>query len=132
MKPKTIRQTVTFAGATPHDIYELLMDSKKHTAFSGGAARIGTKIGGVFSAYDGYITGKNLELVKDKKIVQQWHASDWPDDALSIATFVLTKTKTGTKLTFTQTDVPQEFYADIKQGWVDFYWVPMKEYLARG
>ena len=40
---KTIRQQATIRGATPHDIYETIMDSKKHTKLSGSrtAARGG-------------------------------------------------------------------------------------------
>ncbi len=34
-------------------------------------------------------------------------------------------------LTFTQTDVPDEFYEDISQGWRDYYWKPMKEMLDK-
>ncbi len=73
-----IRQSVTFK-ATPHEVYEALMDSRKHARFTHEPARISRKVGGAFSAYSGYITGTNLELVPDKKIVQAWHAQDWPE-----------------------------------------------------
>jgi uncharacterized protein YndB with AHSA1/START domain len=72
---KLIQQTVTFK-ASPHDVYEALMDSKKHAAFSGGKASISRKVGGRISAYDGYITGKNIELIPDQEIVQDWRAVD--------------------------------------------------------
>ncbi|MBI3232331.1 MAG: SRPBCC domain-containing protein, partial [Candidatus Doudnabacteria bacterium] len=62
------------------------MDSKKHSAITGGAASISRKIGGKVSAYDGYISGKNVELVADKKIVQTWRASDWEDGHFSLVT----------------------------------------------
>ncbi len=66
--PKTIRQTVTFK-ASPHEVYEALMNSRRHAKFSGGKARLSRKVGGKFTAYDGYIEGTNLELAPDKKIV---------------------------------------------------------------
>jgi activator of HSP90 ATPase len=128
LKVKTIQQTATIK-ATRHAVYEALMDSKQHGQFTGGAAKISRKVGGKFSVYDGYASGKNLKLIPDRKIVQTWRADDWPDGHYSQCTFELTPTKTGTKLTFTQTDVPVEFYKDIKQGWIDFYWKPMKELL---
>ncbi len=106
------------------------MDSKKHAKFTGSAARISRKVGGKISAYDGYITGENVELVEDKKIVQLWRGSDWPEGVLSKATFSLKKVKGGTKLSFMQTGVPDEQYAPMKQGWIDFYWTPMKEALS--
>jgi len=34
-------------------------------------------------------------------------------------------------MTFTQSDVPVKFYEDIKQGWIDYYWTPMKEMLEK-
>ncbi len=130
METRTIRQSVTFK-ATPHDVYEALMDSKKHSQFSGGEAIISREVGGKFTAFDGYSEGTNLELVPDKKIVQTWRASDWPEGHYSTVTFSLSEVKGGTKLTFTQTEVPAEQYKDISQGWHDFYWTPMKQMLEK-
>ena len=129
IKTRTIRQSATFK-VSPHAVYDALMDSKKHGEFTGGAAKISRKVGGKFSVYDGYATGKNLELKPDRLIVQTWRADDWPEGHSSQVTFELTPTKTGTKLTFTQTGVPVEFYKDIKQGWIDFYWKPMAKLFA--
>lgn len=124
--PKTIRQSVTFKVA-PHEVYEALMDSRKHAKFTGAKARISSAVGGKISAYDDYISGTNLELIPDKKIVQAWRGSDWPKDHYSKATFLLKKVKGGTRLTFTQSGVPDQHYESIKQGWIDHYWTPMKE-----
>ena len=63
MKTKTIRQSVTFK-TSPHVIYEMLMDSRKHAKFTGEKASISRKIGGKFTAYAGYIHGVNLNLVQ--------------------------------------------------------------------
>ena len=72
---KVIHQTVTLK-VPPHEVYEALMDSRKHAAFTGGKAKISRAVGGKFSAYDNYIAGKNVDLVPDKKIVQDWRAVD--------------------------------------------------------
>ena len=130
MKTKTIKQTAVFK-VSPHEVYEALMDSKKHSEFSGEDAKISRKVGGSFSAYSGYAVGKNLKLVADKKIVQSWRGSDWPEGHYSTATFKLKKIPGGTKLIFTQTDVPEEFYADVSDGWKEFYWKKMKEMLEK-
>ncbi len=143
MKTKTIKQTIIFK-TNPQQVYQALMDSKLHSKFTGSKAKISKKVGGKFSAYDGYIEGVNLELVKDKKIVQKWRGADWPrkTDAdkklasnkglhFSTANFSLVKTKTGTKLTFTQTGVPQEHAKAISDGWHEHYWEPMKEMLEK-
>jgi activator of HSP90 ATPase len=127
---KTIRQTVTFK-ASPHDIYESLMDEKKHAQFTGAKVKISHKTGGKFDIWDGEISGENLELVPDKKIVQTWRYSDWPEGQFSTATFTLEAVDGGTKLTLNQSGVPDEAYEDIKQGWKDYYWTPLKKYLAK-
>jgi activator of HSP90 ATPase len=130
MKTKTIYQTVSIK-ATPHEVYETLMDSKKHAELVGAEARINKKVGSKFSIYGGEIEGVNLELVPDTKIVQSWRYSDWPEGHYSKATFLLEESKGGTKLTFTQTEVPEELYEDVAQGWKDYYWQPMKETLEK-
>jgi activator of HSP90 ATPase len=130
METRTIKQSVTIK-ASPHDVYEALMDSKKHANFTGGKAIISRKIGGKFTAYDGYAGGINLELVPDKKIVQTWRASDWPEGHYSQVTFALKTIAGGTRLAFTQTDVPVEFADDVSQGWRDYYWAPLKEMLEK-
>jgi uncharacterized protein YndB with AHSA1/START domain len=126
--PKTIRQQVTLPSS-PHDVFEALMDSAKHAAFTGEPATISREVGGQFAASDSYITGINLELVPDTRIVQQWHASDWPEDAQSRATFALTAVPGGTRLTFTQSGVPDEAYESIRDGWIEYYWTPLKAWL---
>lgn len=130
MKTKIIKQSATFK-APPHEVYEALMDSRKHARFTGGKASISREVGGKFTAYDGYIDGVNLELVPDQKIVQSWRASDWPEKHYSTVTFALKELNSGTRLTFTQTGVPEEFYEEIKQGWHDYYWNPMKQLLEK-
>jgi activator of HSP90 ATPase len=131
MKTKTIRQSVTFK-TSPHAVYEALMDSRKHARFTGAKAKISRKVNGRFTAYDGYIEGIQLDLVPDKKIVQAWRGSDWPEGHFSKATFSLKKIKNGVRLTFTQSGVPSQNYRDINQGWRDYYWKPMKEMLGEG
>ena len=130
MSNKTVKQTITFK-ANPHKVYEALMDSRKHAKFTGSKASISRKVGGKFSVFDGYSEGTNIELIQDQKIVQTWHASDWPEGHYSKVTFSLKEINGGTKLTFTQAGVPEEQYDDISQGWRDFYWMPMKEMLEK-
>jgi activator of HSP90 ATPase len=127
---KTIKQTVTFK-ASPHDIFEMLMDSKKHSEFTEAAAKISRKVGGSFSTWDGYSTGVNLELVEDKKIVQKWRGSDWPKGVYSIVTIELKAVDGKTKLIFTQTGVPEDQYKSVSDGWVEFYWDRMKKALEK-
>jgi activator of HSP90 ATPase len=127
---KTILQTESFA-AEPSIVYDLIMDEKRHAAFTGAAARIGSKVGEAFSAYGGSCLGTHLELVKGRKIVQTWRQRDWPEGHFSIATFMFAPGPgpESTTLTFIQTGVPAEAYDAIDSGWKDHYWRPMRDML---
>jgi activator of HSP90 ATPase len=129
MKTKTLRQSVSFSAA-PNEVYGLLMDSRKHAGFSGESASISRKVGGKFRCYGGWIEGKNVELVKDRKIVQMWRGKDWPKGHYSKVTFRLSRKGRGTKLEFTQSGLPTSKYKDISEGWREHYWGKMKTYLG--
>jgi activator of HSP90 ATPase len=129
MNTKTIKQSVVINNANPHEIYELLMNSKKHTELINSKSTISPKVGGKFKIYDGYIEGTNIMLEKDKKIVQKWRGEEdcWPKDHYSILKIQLEKVESGTKLTLKQSEVPEECYDSFYKGWYDFYWKPMQE-----
>lgn len=125
----TIRQTVEF-DAPPHAVFEALLDSKKHAAFTGSKASISRKVGGKISAWDGYIEGKNLRVEKDKVIVQSWRTTDFSEsDPDSQVMFHFSKKGKGTRLIFVHSKVPDRLTEEFRQGWIDSYWVPLKAYL---
>ena len=126
MKTKNITQEV-FIFATPSNVYHALMDSKIHSKFTGDIARIGKTVGDQFSAFNGYATGENLELKPNKLIVQSWRSSDWPKGHYSTVYFELKPEKNDTLLKFHQTGVPGEYVEDISNGWMEYYWNPIKE-----
>jgi|SRR5712691_8301700 len=126
---KTIHQTATIRGATPHDVYETLMDSK-NTKPSVSRTTVSRRVGGPFRVGRD-LEGTNLALIKDKKIVQSWRANNWPTGRYSKATFALAKTRGGTRITFTQTSVPDEFHREIRDGWREHYWEPLKKQFAK-
>src|SRR6516162_9060677 len=61
MQTKTLQQTVTFK-ASPQEVYDMLMDSKKHRSLSGEPAKISNKVGGKFTAWGSHLSGINLVL----------------------------------------------------------------------
>ena len=128
-KTRTIRQSATFKAGVA-DVYEILMDAGKHAALTGSEVKTSRRVGGKFSIYGGDIEGVNLELVPGRKIVQSWRYSDWPAGHYSTATFSLNEVSGGTRLTFTQTGVPEASYDDISKGWREYYWQPMKKMLG--
>jgi activator of HSP90 ATPase len=128
--PKTIRQTASFK-AGPRAVYEALMDSRKHAAFSGMPARIDKRVGGRFTAYGGYLEGVTIELVPNRRIVQFWRSKNWPAHYYSTVTFDLAPERGGTRLRFTQEGVPVKDYAAKRSGWTSQYWEKMKRFLER-
>src|SRR6266567_8107888 len=66
-----------FHNATAAVLYELFMDSEKHSAATGAPAKISHKVGGKWSAHGGMISGKNLVLVPNRMIVQTWRSNEW-------------------------------------------------------
>ena len=132
MKMQTIQQEIIFA-APAHKVYELLMDEKLHAEFTESDVSININIGGVFSIYDGYITGKNVELIKNKKIVQLWRAEEpaWPKQHFSEVIFNFSEHKNfETILIFEHRYVPEAVAKSIENGWVKYYWEPMKAWIA--
>lgn len=126
---QNIHQTVIF-GASPHDVYEALMDEKIHASFTDSEAKISRQAGGNFTAYDGYISGRNVELIPDRKIVQEWRAVDWKPEQISLVTFELSAVQEGTQLVFTHSSLPEGSEDEFAQGWIDNYWDPMRKFFA--
>jgi activator of HSP90 ATPase len=131
LKTTTITQRVVIP-ALPDEVYEAFTNAKKHSEVTGGKATGNPTIGSKFTAWDGYILGKNLELEKDKKIVQEWVTSDWPQ-GYPPSKLELTFREVGgkTELTMVHSDVPAEREDELKQGWIDFYWEPLKAHFRK-
>jgi activator of HSP90 ATPase len=130
METKTLKQKVTF-DASPKELYEMIMDQKKHAEFTGSTVSMSNEVSGKFDVFDGYCRGYNIELIEPDKIIQAWHFQEdgWPDDHYSICTFEFKPTGGKTRLLFTQTGIPEHKVEELKGGWKQFYWNPMKDYL---
>ncbi len=129
-KTKIIEQEILI-NCAPHEIYEAFMDSKIHSKFTEGKAKISREIGGKFSVFEGDLNGKNVELIPDKKIVQTWRSEgeNWPKGYYSTITIILEPVDTGTLIKFKHVDIPEGAYESVKEGWDNYYWEPLKELL---
>ena len=129
VKTVTIRDRVILPG-NPIDVYNAYIDAKLHAEFTGSPASSDPRVGGRFEAWGGYISGSYIELVQGEKIVQEWVSSDFPEDAApSRVEIVLRKVVDGVELTMVHSGVPEEIADDIRKGWVDYYWDPLRDYL---
>ncbi|MFI5234874.1 MAG: SRPBCC domain-containing protein [Gemmatimonadales bacterium] len=123
-----IHQEVDFA-APPARIYEALLDQAKFAAFSGRPATLDRAAGGAFTLFGGPITGRNIELIPNQRIVQAWRVANWPDGVWSIVRFELKPQGTGTRLIFDHTGFPASERDHLVAGWETNYWAPLKKYL---
>lgn len=132
---QSIHQEITFK-ASPNRVYDALLDSKRFSDFTGGAAaRIDREAGGAFSCFGGVITGRNIELLPDQRIVQAWRVGNWPDGIYSIVKFELQAHGSETRLVMDHSGFPEHLRAHLNGeesdgGWQRQYWEPLKKYLA--
>jgi activator of HSP90 ATPase len=128
---KTIRQKIFLPSVVPADVYDAFVSAKRHAAFTGSPATGAARVGGRFHAFDGYVSGVHRELVKGRKVVQDWQTTEWPSDARpSTLQLSFKKVKGGTELRMVHSNVPAEQADGYRQGWIDYYWTPLKTYFS--
>ena len=128
---KTIIQKIVFKNTTSKILYDLYMNPKKHSLVTGAPAVISAKEGTVYSAHGGYITGKNLHLIKDKLIVQTWRAQGWDKSDID-STFIINLEQKGNNVVLhaIHANLPDKHSEHIDKGWHDHYWNRWKQHLA--
>jgi activator of HSP90 ATPase len=127
---KAIQQTVRFA-ATPEKLFEMYLDSQKHSAATGGKAKLSRKVGGQFTAWNKQLRGKNLLIVPNRLIVQSWRSTPFrPGDLDSILILQFSKVRGGGRVDLVHVNVPQHDHKSVTKGWPKYYWKPWKKYLA--
>lgn len=114
--------------ATPQAIYQAWLDSKGHTLMTGSPAQASARVGESFSAWDGYIFGRNLELEPGRRIIQAWRTTEFqPSDPDSRLEVILEPEGKGARVTIRHSNLPPDGM-QYKQGWVEFYFEPMRTY----
>lgn len=122
---------VSTIPASPEAVYDAWLDSAAHSAMTGGEATVSDKVGANFTAWDGYIRGKNIELVKGRRIVQSWRTSEFSDaEPDSTVTVTLAPAKGGAEVTLEHSNVPDDHRSYEDGGWEDNYFKPMKAYFS--
>jgi activator of HSP90 ATPase len=120
---KIIKKVYNISTTIDH-VWRALVDSDTIDEWGGGPSKMDSKVGTEFELWNGDIYGKNIEVVKEKKLVQEWFGGDWAKP--SIVTFNLKKDKNETILKLEQINVPEEEFKDIEEGWDEYYLGPMK------
>jgi activator of HSP90 ATPase len=114
--------------AQPDEIYLALTTSVTIQLWSGEPAEMSTEPGSEFSLWDGSITGKNVEFEPGKKIIQQWYFGDHPET--SLVTIKLHPHAQGTSVELRHTNIPDEDYDDIVDGWDTVYFAALHDFYA--
>jgi activator of HSP90 ATPase len=126
------RVFAALTDAKQFDAVTRLSDALKMvTAPNAPATAISTEVGGAFTLFGGYITGLQIEIVRDQRLVQVWRAASWGPGDFSIVKFVLADAGTGTRLIFDHRGFPPGRGAVLASGWFGHYWEPLKKYLAQ-
>lgn len=114
-------------------LYNFFIDSKLHTEITESKAIMSNKIGGKFTAWDGYIQGEIVSLEKNRKIIQKWRTTEFKkNDKDSILEITIKEIgKNRTKLILKHSGLPEGSEEEYKNGWKEFYISPLKEFIKK-
>jgi activator of HSP90 ATPase len=113
-------------------LYRAFLDSDVHSEFTGSPAEIDERIGGSFSAWDGYISGTIVDLNKNRSITQKWRTTDFDkDDEDSLLEITFTEKEGETTVVLKHSNLPPGTGEDYRKGWEDFYLTPLRDYLQK-
>jgi activator of HSP90 ATPase len=137
---EAIRQEPIFQASRKR-VYEALTDAQqfdkvmrlsaamRSMATGTKPAEISGDAGGAFSLFGGYVSGRQIELVPNERIVQAWHAGSWKPGEYSIARFELIEQGATTKIVFDHRGFPDGTGEHLAAGWEENYWEPLRKYL---
>lgn len=112
--------------APPEEVYAALTNPATIQLWTGDPAEMSTEPGSEFSLWEGSISGKNLEFEKNRKIVQQWYFDG--QEETSVVTIKLHPDKLGTSIELKHTNIPDEAYEEMVEGWNEMYFGSLMEF----
>ncbi|MBX2920820.1 MAG: SRPBCC domain-containing protein [Chitinophagaceae bacterium] len=112
--------------ALPSEVYAALTNPATIQLWSGEPAVMSTAPGSEFSLWEGNISGRNLEFEKNRKIVQQWYFDG--QEEISVVTIKLHPDKSGTSVELRHTNIPDEVYEEMVEGWNEMYFGALEEF----
>jgi len=112
-------------------LFNAWLDSFEHSSFTGSTANIDPSVGGSFTAWDGYITGKTEEIDSPIRILQAWRTTEFAStDENSKLELLFETIPNGTRLTLIHTNIPHGQADMYREGWEEYYFKPMLEYFS--
>jgi len=114
------------------ELYQVLTDENRVAAFTREKATVDAKPGGKFSILGGNISGVFVELIPDKKIVQKWRFSNWPEACYSTVTMNLVQKEDCTVIQLKQSGIPDYDIEKTETGWRRYFWESIKRTFGFG
>jgi activator of HSP90 ATPase len=105
--------------AEPSDVYAALTNPYTIELWSGYPAQMSSEPGSEFSLWEGDITGRNLEFIQDKKVVQEWYFGNQTEK--SIVMITISADREDSLVTVEQTNIPDDDFKSISEGWSENY-----------
>jgi len=131
MKKEALRVSTTIPAA-PTTLYLAWLNAEQHSAMTSGAAKIDSQVGGKFTALDGYITGKLVNLDLGRRIVMAWRTTDFPREEPDSRVEVHFEALGGsTRLTVLHTDIPEGQSDQYRETWNEKYFAPMRTFFSK-
>jgi activator of HSP90 ATPase len=128
--PKNVVLAASFVAA-PGRLFDMYLDARSHSAFTGAPAVVEPRAGTAFSAFDGMLSGRLLHIEPKRLIVQTWRSKNWPAEAIdSVLVLSFWTQPDGARIELVHVNVPEEDFAGVSQGWEKYYWTPWRSYLA--
>ena len=112
--------------ALPEEVFLAMTNPATLQLWTGEPSEMSTEVGSEFSLWEGSIVGKNLEFETGKKIVQQWYFGN--QEEKSIVSLILHPHKQGTSVELRHTNIPDEAYEDIVEGWNETYFRSLEDF----
>ena len=122
---KTIKQS-HFINATPEEVYTALTNPLTIELWSGYPAEMQPVEDTEFTIFEGDISGRNISLIPNQQLVQEWYFGE--NTEKSVVTMVLKPSGDGTHVDLEHTNVPDEDWENMEEGWRSYYWGAIKKY----
>lgn len=105
-------------------VWRVLTEPKLIEKWTGSRCVMLEEEGSKFSLWNGDIWGKNIKVVKEKQLVQEWFAGEWKEP--SLVKFELEDNGKDTILMLEHSNIPDEEVQSIDSGWDLYYLEPIK------
>ena len=128
-KVRIIKQKVIIP-ALPQEVYDAYTDPKTVTKYTRSKATGKAVVGGKYTAYGDSIFGKYLALENGTRVVQEWNNNDYGYGPVRLE-LCFNKVPEGTELVMVLSDIPEEQADETADGWIEYFWNPLKDYLSK-